>query len=292
MVSSAGNEAKLDGITFPARYTWWASTKGFLMGVGSSDKNSLLSSFSNYGWDLFAIAPGEKIVTTYPSNQTVQATGTSFAAPLTSGSVALALGETSNATERNKLFEYAAEATAAGGVHNLNLTSRGTDAIGSGLLSTESLLYMIPSFTPKVTPVASLGSNMGFESGSTGWTLSSSSIVGSGVRSGTKAASIANGGAVYRTITGLKQNTNYVASVWMKATSFTDSNQPGIWIWGFSKSNKKGNNLSVSMMKPSSSYIKLSMAFTTDSSQSVEFGVWGGAGSTYIDDLSLVEAGY
>ena len=59
--------------------------------VGSVTSGLIKSSFSTYGPHLELTAPGESLKTAFPGNTTVLATGTSFAAPLVSGAVALAL---------------------------------------------------------------------------------------------------------------------------------------------------------------------------------------------------------
>lgn len=106
IVASAGNEGKKDGITSPAQFSWLPDITGFVMGIGSVDANDYLSNFSNYGKALYATAPGEKLYSAFPGNRVAAATGTSFAAPLFSGAIALALSEMSSPADRAKLQTY------------------------------------------------------------------------------------------------------------------------------------------------------------------------------------------
>ena len=106
IVASSGNNGMKDGITSPAQYSWSPDTVGFSFGIGSVDANDNLSSFSNYGAALYATAPGEKLYTAFPDKQVATSTGTSFAAPLFTGAIALAYSEMPNAADRANLQTY------------------------------------------------------------------------------------------------------------------------------------------------------------------------------------------
>ncbi|QFP76403.1 S8 family serine peptidase [Deinococcus sp. AJ005] len=80
----AGNESKLLFIPIPNSY---------LISVGSVDANDVKSSFSTYGMSLNLTAPGERIYTAMPDNGAGYWSGTSFAAPMATGALALALAE-------------------------------------------------------------------------------------------------------------------------------------------------------------------------------------------------------
>jgi thermitase len=85
---SAGNFNA--GLNFPASI---ANTRLSVVSVGSLDANGIKSSFSNYGANLELSAPGQGIVTAFPNNRSVVASGTSMATAVASGTVALALGQ-------------------------------------------------------------------------------------------------------------------------------------------------------------------------------------------------------
>lgn len=86
LVASAGNRGD-DKIEFPARY------RNEVVSVGSVDRFDIKSSFSAYGKELELLAPGEHIYTSAPNNHLAAWSGTSFAAPIVTGALALALGE-------------------------------------------------------------------------------------------------------------------------------------------------------------------------------------------------------
>ena len=83
-----------------------------------------MSTFSNRGSALEIAAPGELIYTAYPNNQIAQATGTSFAAPIVSGSLALMASETT-ASYFSSLYSplLLGSWTMTGGGQHLNLVS-------------------------------------------------------------------------------------------------------------------------------------------------------------------------
>ena len=64
-----------------------------LVSVGSVDNEGKKSVFSTYGSTIELVAPGEQIYTLMPDNRIAYRTGTSFAAPMAAGTLALALGE-------------------------------------------------------------------------------------------------------------------------------------------------------------------------------------------------------
>jgi subtilisin family serine protease len=84
VVASSGNDG-LKTFVYPASFDG-------VQGVGSCTAGDLRSAFSNYGSDvtLFA-APGEGVITTYPSGLYAAGWGTSFSAPIMAGAAALVL---------------------------------------------------------------------------------------------------------------------------------------------------------------------------------------------------------
>jgi hypothetical protein len=84
-VSSAGNDG-LKVLRYPAALST-------VIGIGSTSNTDVRSSFSNYGSSLvWAAAPGEGVVTTYPGKTYAATWGTSFSTPFASGAVALMVG--------------------------------------------------------------------------------------------------------------------------------------------------------------------------------------------------------
>jgi thermitase len=89
VISSAGNDNR-DKISFPAS----AATKiPGALSVGSVDAKDVKSKFSNYSSDLEIVAPGENVYAPAPENLMAAWSGTSQAAPIAAGALALALGQ-------------------------------------------------------------------------------------------------------------------------------------------------------------------------------------------------------
>ncbi|MDX2004090.1 MAG: S8 family serine peptidase [Meiothermus sp.] len=95
VVAAAGNSG--GSLKFPAAAAQNAPNSDRLWSVGSVNSSGNRSSFSSFGSALKFMAPGEGIQSAFPGNQVATVRGTSFAAPLVSGMLALAMGETSSA---------------------------------------------------------------------------------------------------------------------------------------------------------------------------------------------------
>ena len=117
VIASSGNTG--DGaITYPARRAKQAGAAGdYLVSVGSVDTTNMLSTFSTRGSDLEITAPGERIYTAFPEDKVSYWSGTSFAAPMVSGTLALMLAEDSEADNIAERLEEAAS------YYNLNYIS-------------------------------------------------------------------------------------------------------------------------------------------------------------------------
>jgi subtilisin family serine protease len=101
VVASVGND-NLFGAQYPARYADAHTMAGsmtcfscpnLVIGVASVNNNDKKSSYSNYGTGTSMTAPGEYVYTPFPSNRLAYWSGTSFAAPMVTGAIALAFGQ-------------------------------------------------------------------------------------------------------------------------------------------------------------------------------------------------------
>lgn len=86
VVASSGNNGS-KGMEYPSRF------KSLAIGVGSVASTGGQSVFSAYGPELDVMAPGEFVYSAYPAGQIAYSSGTSFAAPVVTGTFALALGQ-------------------------------------------------------------------------------------------------------------------------------------------------------------------------------------------------------
>lgn len=92
VVSSAGNEDR-SSLTYPAANATQRGSDDYTLSVGSVNLSDLKSSFSNYARALELVAPGEQVYGPAPENRMVAWSGTSMAAPMAAGGLALALGQ-------------------------------------------------------------------------------------------------------------------------------------------------------------------------------------------------------
>jgi hypothetical protein len=152
LVASAGNNGKWGGVTSPARFTWYGATYGKTFGVGSLNPKGELSDFSARGAGLImGTAPGEDIFTAYPNNGSARVRGTSFAAPMWSGALALALAETNNSWARANMDDYL--------WHSLDWSTGNQGFLETARLNVNALLRSLPGFTEPVYRITSVGSN-------------------------------------------------------------------------------------------------------------------------------------
>jgi hypothetical protein len=135
VVASAGNEGNSSTLTYPAAYAKTGNNAKYLLSVGSSGlDNSYLSSFSNRGPALELVAQGEQFYSAYPGNQIAQVKGTSFAAPIVAGTLALLSTETTS--------------TNAANLESYLLSSSWPIATGELHLNISNALRSLPDYAP------------------------------------------------------------------------------------------------------------------------------------------------
>jgi subtilisin family serine protease len=83
MVGISGNTGEA-GVLYPAKYDT-------VYAVSATTRDNLAAGFSSYGPEVFVCAPGEQIVSFVPGGGTSTRSGTSFAAPHVTGTLALIL---------------------------------------------------------------------------------------------------------------------------------------------------------------------------------------------------------
>lgn len=136
VVAAAGNENK-DHITYPAANATQGVAAPNLLSVGSVDPQDLKSSFSNYGAALEIVGPGEHVYAPAPDGRMASWSGTSMAAPMTAGGLALALGETLKVPVRSLT---GAMAQTADDIYGGEANAAYTGLLGKGRLNLAAFL--------------------------------------------------------------------------------------------------------------------------------------------------------
>ena len=148
VVASAGNDG-LESMVFPAGLC-------NVLGVGSTDLGDYVSSFSNLGNDLVALAaPGENVITTYPGGGWAGASGTSFAAPWIAGTAALLSASKGDGSAGSIGFHQVVEALA----YADPIFGPGASRCGVGRVDILSALHNVSSLPPTGSSGCSGSSN-------------------------------------------------------------------------------------------------------------------------------------
>lgn len=136
VVASTGNTG--DGhVTYPASYATVPLTGWLRLSVTSVDARDVKSSFATYGYSVEVAVPGENVFGPAPEERVAAWTGTSMAAPMASGTLALAFGQELNVS-RHDLAEKLKNGTSAIDTLSLNQLFKGM--IGKGRLNIEEFL--------------------------------------------------------------------------------------------------------------------------------------------------------
>ena len=148
VVVATGNESAED----PADSL--ASVNG-TVGVGASDSSGNFQSFSNYGKGLAVLAPGDKTVMhLFPSGKLVNAWGTSYATPIVSGFVAVAMQRWPGATGNQVVQSLVKTATTGRAGYPL-INPNGLDKTDPAQFPDENpLLDKFPGTEPSAQTVA------------------------------------------------------------------------------------------------------------------------------------------
>jgi subtilisin family serine protease len=102
VVSSMGNGGQYLESVYPAAYTG-------VFGVAATDLEDHLAPFSNYGKTTSVSAPGVWVVSTFPGGHYAAVAGTSFSAPLVSGTVSLVASLQNRGNSQGPIVVSAAE---------------------------------------------------------------------------------------------------------------------------------------------------------------------------------------
>ncbi len=234
VVASAGNEAKQDGVTFPAALSHQESINGFVLGIGSTDAQDVLSSFSNYGTSLYGTAPGEGLYSAYPANRVARFTGTSFAAPIYAGAIALGLKELPAGGDERRFSRYIANGSRPDSISKTPSTSW----VGAGRINVERLIRNLPNWQPKA-PYGAVNFvvNGSFDQGFTDWQLGryepDTPVDGEQPPlaqlvqdAGHVVAQLNPGNVIVQQLTGLQPNTSYTLSASLRNANPSE----GVWL--------------------------------------------------------------
>ncbi|MDX2007573.1 MAG: S8 family serine peptidase [Meiothermus sp.] len=291
VVASAGNNGQENALTYPARYAWWEQVHPFLFSVGSFNRRSELSLFSAYGNNFVLGGVGEGVVSAFPGSRTAQFTGTSFAAPLVSGALALAFGETTNVTARANLWQLAVDSAFTNDMWNRTSQARGGAwlSLGLGMVDSANLLRSLPGFAEPaaVASATNLLPNGGLET-TASWGFESASRATSGQRSGSGALSVGMGGAWSHRIP-VSPNTSYTVTAWFRFANLADA--ASLSLDQSDAASMLLERTTTSVKSDTTAYTSRSLTITTGPTTThLNVVLWRGHGTStvLVDDMRLV----
>ena len=136
---AAGNEG-VDKMPYPAINAEKSSIfKQYGLNVGAVNSSAQLASWSNYGNDLEVTAPGVNLIAAMPDGY-ASVSGTSFAAPVLAGTLALALGDPYRLTYKGRLADQL-DLTGTN-ISALNAAYK-QDDLGNGLVNAQAFLTSV-----------------------------------------------------------------------------------------------------------------------------------------------------
>ena len=142
---AAGNSGD-DKVAFPARNSTKKDRLGqYAINAGAVNNDATLASWSNYGKALELTAPGVALASAIPGGDYALVNGTSFATPVLSGALALALGEAYNPSYVGQLaLQLDATATNINAANSaLTQGKSNSDALGNGVVNAQAFLQKV-----------------------------------------------------------------------------------------------------------------------------------------------------
>jgi hypothetical protein len=241
VVAAAGNSSRQDQSDFPAQLAESGSAWNYLFSIGSVGNNDALSWFTNRGNDVSFYAPGEGLNTFFPNRATINVTGTSFAAPLVSGALALGISQVDEIGIGimqpfigNYLRGAQEQQSIWWTINNLGATPW---AHSYGRLDLERFLLSLPGFVPNTvrTGRTDFVTNGAFEQGYlNGWTTTGLVQLDSfsDYFSGYNSVVLNRIGSITQRLSELQPNTTYIASAWIRVSRANQSATLGVKNFG------------------------------------------------------------